>query len=530
MPSSIFFILLGILVLGVLFVLAGRRGRRLNDHPQCRWCGFDLHGVYPQNVTCPECGAGLKRDKAVRMGVRKRLPVLIALGGLMIVLPLIPAGLLVYAAMTGTNLSKHMPLGVLLWQAKNTNGPGAKPIADEILDRMIKKQLDAEQTKQVVNTVLARQGDPAQSWSDEWGDLIERAQLDGQLTEEQLATFYRQAPQFELVIRPTVAAGDLVPLLAKVSSTRIASGTNTSLNVAVKTLKIGDRTLKARSSGSLGSSLLMPISIDPGESGAFIQLTGKKNQFGMMFNTEGSEVRVSRKVPTDLAPGVYPVTVELSLTPFDMSAARMGGKKSKPKAATVTLNGSIRVVAESDSPITMTPADAAMDEKLAKQLRPEQVEYHKTSSTRNSTLPSPVNIAFPFEKVPVNLAHKVTLVTEDGTEHSIGPITTGQGLPEQSMNFSSMFNPDNTTKTISAMNVRNLAGKTCTIKLTPDPAIAKRTINLSSIYGGTILIKDVPITTTRSSSGLFGGSVFPTITTPPSEAEPAEGEEEDKPK
>ncbi|HYO10382.1 MAG TPA: hypothetical protein VER17_15540 [Tepidisphaeraceae bacterium] len=50
----------------VLLVL-GMRGRRVDDHPVCRRCGFDLVGPPGGTATCSECGADLvDRRRAVR--------------------------------------------------------------------------------------------------------------------------------------------------------------------------------------------------------------------------------------------------------------------------------------------------------------------------------------------------------------------------------------------------------------------------------------------------------------------------------
>ncbi|MFT3683753.1 MAG: hypothetical protein QM783_02305 [Phycisphaerales bacterium] len=90
MSTTALLILIGILLAGVVMVVLGRRGRKLNNHPQCRWCGFDLEGVYPQTPTCPECGAGLKRQNAVRMGVRRRSIPVMVVGVLLVAVPLAP--------------------------------------------------------------------------------------------------------------------------------------------------------------------------------------------------------------------------------------------------------------------------------------------------------------------------------------------------------------------------------------------------------------------------------------------------------
>src|SRR5687767_3050429 len=48
------------------------RGRRVNDHPACRRCGYDLSGSLPGSHRCPECGSNLFQRRATRHGVRVR--------------------------------------------------------------------------------------------------------------------------------------------------------------------------------------------------------------------------------------------------------------------------------------------------------------------------------------------------------------------------------------------------------------------------------------------------------------------------
>ncbi len=65
------------------------RGRRVNEHPICRGCGFDLIGLWPAPPLvepgktddggrepvvpkCPECGAGLDSPRRIRIGERVR--------------------------------------------------------------------------------------------------------------------------------------------------------------------------------------------------------------------------------------------------------------------------------------------------------------------------------------------------------------------------------------------------------------------------------------------------------------------------
>src|SRR5215208_2333842 len=58
-------------VTGLMMILA-RRGRRIDDHPLCRKCGFDLFGLPGTSHNCPECGRDLRRRRATRIGHRQR--------------------------------------------------------------------------------------------------------------------------------------------------------------------------------------------------------------------------------------------------------------------------------------------------------------------------------------------------------------------------------------------------------------------------------------------------------------------------
>lgn len=53
----------------ILFAL---RGRRVNRHPICRQCGFDLFGKPKESTVCGECGADLHHGRAIRVGAREK--------------------------------------------------------------------------------------------------------------------------------------------------------------------------------------------------------------------------------------------------------------------------------------------------------------------------------------------------------------------------------------------------------------------------------------------------------------------------
>ena len=65
---------------GIALLAAGLRGRRVDDHPLCRRCRFDLTGKPAESTRCSECGAPIDRPNAVRVGHRQHRPRAVAYG------------------------------------------------------------------------------------------------------------------------------------------------------------------------------------------------------------------------------------------------------------------------------------------------------------------------------------------------------------------------------------------------------------------------------------------------------------------
>jgi hypothetical protein len=71
-------------LLGVALLWFGLRGRRVDDHPICRKCGFDLFGRPHGSTACSECGADLHERRAMLDGRRVRRRGMIAAGELLV--------------------------------------------------------------------------------------------------------------------------------------------------------------------------------------------------------------------------------------------------------------------------------------------------------------------------------------------------------------------------------------------------------------------------------------------------------------
>ena len=76
--STVAFILLGIglplTVLAVWLWVRAWRGRVTSWRSCCSRCGFELRGLNPRSVACPECGANLQAAAALRPATRQRDP------------------------------------------------------------------------------------------------------------------------------------------------------------------------------------------------------------------------------------------------------------------------------------------------------------------------------------------------------------------------------------------------------------------------------------------------------------------------
>src|SRR6188508_1582710 len=116
-----------LVVVGISALVRGLRGRRIDDHPLCRRCGFDLTGKPETSTRCPECGSDLTHPRAIRHGHRKRRPALIATGATLLMVMLLAVGAGLWAMAGKVNVEQMKPTWWLIREAGDKS-PGA-PIA-----------------------------------------------------------------------------------------------------------------------------------------------------------------------------------------------------------------------------------------------------------------------------------------------------------------------------------------------------------------------------------------------------------------
>src|SRR5450432_1386668 len=110
------------IIVGIVIVLRGRRGKRIGDHPVCGKCGFDLFGRSAGNEVCPECGtSAMFWPEAVLTGHLQRNFRLIGAGAILILLASCWLGVVGWAAAQGVNLILYEPVSMLIHDGRSAD-------------------------------------------------------------------------------------------------------------------------------------------------------------------------------------------------------------------------------------------------------------------------------------------------------------------------------------------------------------------------------------------------------------------------
>lgn len=203
------------LLIGMVLFILGLRGRKLDDHPVCRKCRYDLCGT-PDAAACPECGRDLKARWAVRVGNRRRRRVPLVAGPLMIVLSL---GVIV-TSLSGTNLNPYKPFWLLKLEA-TTPALGFRSRAlDELITRVQHKTLTPAQLDELLATALRVQADTSITWDTKWGHLYCDLLTQGVGTMRQHKQYAEHLYSSQIYARRYVRRGDPIPAAISILPSR----------------------------------------------------------------------------------------------------------------------------------------------------------------------------------------------------------------------------------------------------------------------------------------------------------------------
>jgi hypothetical protein len=196
----------GLFAVGLLWL--GLRGRRLDDHPWCRKCKYDLLGSEGPFALCPECGADLTRKRGVRRGRRRRRPVTAAFGAVFLVLVASVVGAAYMLASSNVEWNSSMPVWMLLLEAEWGDDAIAGAALAELLSRQRNGKLSRQERSSVIARALDIQANGAKTWHAAWGEIVEAAVNARSLARDEWTRYARNAAKFDLVVQSPVRKGD----------------------------------------------------------------------------------------------------------------------------------------------------------------------------------------------------------------------------------------------------------------------------------------------------------------------------------
>lgn len=209
------------LLLALVLLWLGRRGRRTDDHPVCRRCGFDLYGLPKDAERCPECGNLIAAPRAVRVGNRQRRPIVLVGGGVLLLLSLASLYLVERGTLSQVDWPRYEPAWWLIRRTSSGNAATRDEALAELVRRIDEHELATSDIDRLVDTGLEYQQKVELPWIDGWGQIVEEARSAGHVSDEQWRRYAEQAANLSLVVRPKIRRGDALVLGVRLAPPRV---------------------------------------------------------------------------------------------------------------------------------------------------------------------------------------------------------------------------------------------------------------------------------------------------------------------
>lgn len=484
--------LIGLLAAGTLLAWWGIRGRRLNRDPVCRDCGFNLGafrlpemhgwkaptvavdqsggaGDAPITVTCPECGGGLKRAKAVRIGERRRMPLVAAAGVLMALIALAPGLGLVLSFASGRSAVKWLPTGILASIATGTS----REIAKELESRIAAKSLSQDQLDRVIDRALELQGDWDSRWDSAWGDVFEAAVASGSsISADRKVRWAAQSLNLKVKPRPFVNSRDPIVLRVQSDGSRIHASGNARFTVSFESFKFD------------GVDVLnQVVSGEQPQTKAYFGVSGTKIRGQYSDSSRDMFVRIGEKPP-----GTYPFVATLLLQPD----SQRGPVSTNQIARRQVFRGTITVRPE-DQPTVVPEAPSSSDRDQVRQfLATKEVVLSMSGWSTNAEGKITPNqwsyvADLPWNSEPrIPLSMQVWLIDAEGRRVRIGRLASESYEDESGATSAT---PRLESRFGAQVDLRGPVS----LVFQPDVQIAKETFGLMQYFGEEIRIDNLPL-------------------------------------
>jgi len=431
------------MLVGVLGVLIALRGRRVDDHPVCRKCRFDLVGIYPGAETCPECGRMLTR---VRTGNRVRRKGLLLASLLVLSLGVVGGGILGASLFAGPALNPYKPLWMLRMEMLGTRSQRADDALEEVLDRLVDDELSEGQVRRLADLALDQHEQREEPAVFRWVRLLDAMVAQDLLEPDERTRYYRNAIEAQVTVRPVIRAGDPLPIDITLPTPLCSSGQM----MFVRTEILGLR---------------------DGESGVIVA-DPKQAQFGLTGRTgtggRGMSAMRDRITLRDIAVGGHELVGTLRVSVVNGWGPDAGVLASFEQPITLRVD-----VREQDT-IELVEPDEAMRRAMTAGLRVKRIR----------PAPGFTEFAIEHDELPIGGAFRIELFDDDGNR------VISDGMPlvvkaGQVVSSSSIL--------LKGVNDFLKERTHVHVELVPNPDGARGTTYLTRIYGEPIVIRDVPV-------------------------------------
>jgi hypothetical protein len=447
-------ILLGIIAIALLII--GLRGRRIDDHPLCGRCGFDLFGKPLDSRICPECGSPVSKWD-VRIGHRERRGGLIFLALVLLAPAALWAAVVGTLAFRGVDFIRIKPVTWLLNDAESNSSFRQHDAFAELGRRCSAGELTPAQLDRILDRALTVQGErhitpdhvlvESPSYG-QWIEFIEAARAAGKVSDARWQRYAEQSVVFMFSARPHVRRGDVIPFW------------------------LGQWQRCAKSWFAPNYTVALEIDGQP------VQFVPTNYPDAKYLPRAYEETHLAWFIdPSDpvyqkLADGEHEAKAFITVT--------MPGRGAKNPLPPVSV--SKKQIASAK--FVLQPADrSSVQMDSDPNLKPQIEQWLHRQSLRQSASDHSGDLELVLvpdfsQKLPIDLAFQVAIRADGKDWPCLLPVCF-QGQ------FGSMG--------IALAKVKDLHAKTADVILKSDPAAAARTLNIERIWDGEITLKDVPI-------------------------------------
>ncbi|MDB5295802.1 MAG: hypothetical protein JWO31_1785 [Phycisphaerales bacterium] len=464
-----------VLLLCLVLVAVAYRGRPVDNHPLCRRCGFDLTGKPVDSFVCSECGADLNAPRAVRIGHRQPRRRLLAAAAAVGLLAAGWVGIAGYGRASKVDWNRHAPAWWLVREAKGKDAATRDLALVELAQRISVNALSRPRVDELAELGLLHQTDRSATWVPGWGDIVEAARAAGTLSDDGWKQYRLRAGNVTLEVRPVVRRGDPVPFWIHNGPTRLAA------KQFYRTTEYGrtpDPSYSKPGDGLAIDGKPVPEYRNAGSDSGILAA-----QYG--GGASGSNITLPDRVLRELGDGPHEMVLTIRSTVTDGPPA--GNAADDPTAASevIELRATFTLGPADRPTVTLNP-DPTLRPAVERALTVTQADWNTASGRPSGYL----NVSVQCSGTPIGLAYSAAARPaggpSGGPSWSLGTLNFSPSTP--GVSSSSGYGLGASGRELAGFDADRID-----VVLTPSLPAAVRTTNLTQIWDGEVIIRNVPV-------------------------------------